>query len=212
VNKQKEKWNELALEDAKYYVCAKRGDSDEKFRQYGEDHYEEHIINDGLIKSYVPIFSNAIVMEIGCGIGRMTEFFALDFKGVFAIDVSDKMIDLAKERLSNMDNVSFVETDGESFPLSSNSVDFVFSFLVFQHIPSIESIEKNFKEVHRVLKEDGLFKVQIRGVEVPMGKWYSGVSFDAGSAKELCDKTGFKIIKYADINKRSFWLWLKNEK
>ena len=211
MNEQKEKWDKLALDDAKYYICARKDDSEEKFKQYGMDHYAEYIIEDPVVRNFIPDFSVSTILEIGCGIGRMTEFMASDFKKVMAVDVSKEMIRLGKERLASIANIDFIETDGESFPFENDSIDFAFSFLVFQHVPSMESIRKNFKEVNRVLKSAGMFKVQLRGVPTEKGKWFSGVDFDISSISDLCDQTVFEVIKYAGANTRSFWVWLKNE-
>ena len=210
MNKQKETWNELAVKDAKYYIYSEKGVTDCSFRISGEKDYQKHIYNDSIIRSFVPDFSICNILEIGCGIGRMTELLASDFKSVFAIDVSGKMIERAKTRMQRFNNVNLFETDGNSFAvIDSGSIDLAFSYLVFQHISVRESIENNFREVNRSLKNGGLFKVQIRGLKTDYDQWYSGIDYNLDSAKKLCEQTGFELIKYDGINKRSLWLWLK---
>jgi ubiquinone/menaquinone biosynthesis C-methylase UbiE len=46
-------------------------------------------------------------------------------------------------------NVTFQATDGANLPLEANSFDFVFSYEVFQHLPSHEVIRQNLTEVAR---------------------------------------------------------------
>jgi ubiquinone/menaquinone biosynthesis C-methylase UbiE len=139
---------------------------------------------------------------------RMTEFMARDFKNVLAVDVSGEMIKLAKKRLETANNISLFETDGETFPFATNSIDFIFSFLVFQHVPDKKIIEKNFTDIYRVLKEDGIFKVRIRGVKTIQKQWYSGADYNLESATQLCKQTGFELIHYDGVGTSRFWLWL----
>lgn len=210
MNKQKETWNELASKDAKYYIYSKKGVNDCIFKSSGETDYQNHINGDSIIRSFIPYFSDCNILEIGCGIGRVTEFMAMNFRSVFAIDVSGKMIEQARKRMQRFNNVNLFETDGNSFAvIDSDSIDLVFSYLVFQHVSVRESIENNFMESNRVLKRGGLFKVQIRGIKTDFNRWYSGIDYNLDSAKKLCEQTGFELIKYDGINKRSLWLWLR---
>jgi hypothetical protein len=59
-------------------------------------------------------------------------------------------------------------------------IDFAFSSMVFQHIPSREIIESYVREVHRLLRPNALFKFQVQGcpdvAHEPQNSW-AGVSF-----------------------------------
>ena len=111
-----------------------------------------------IISSSFPDFKEVSVIEIGCGIGRITEFIAKDFKKVIGIDISGEMISKCKKRLKHQKNIAYYETDGKTLPSSDNSIDFVFSFIVFQHMPDKKVIRKNFMEVNRILKKFPDFK------------------------------------------------------
>ena len=209
MKKQKKLWNDLATKNVKHLIwSSKENPTDDEFRSSGKQDYEKYISKDLLIRQYVPDFGNSVILEIGCGIGRMTEFMALDFKNVIGVDISTNMIRRGKERLSFLKNVDLIEADGESLPIPDDAINFAFSFIVFQHMPDKSVIEKNFVEVHRVLKKGCLFKVQIRGKETKKGMWYTGAHYDLNSTKELCDKVGFDLIKYEGVGERYFWLWL----
>ena len=39
-----------------------------------------------------------------------------------------------------------------------------FSFIVFQHMPNKKVVGKNFEEIKRVLKNNGIAKIQVRGL------------------------------------------------
>lgn len=205
----KERWDKLARENARYFIFSdKKSESEEDFRMAGKNDYEQLISGDRFIGDKF-IGKDKTILEIGCGIGRMTEFFANDFGKVYGIDISGEMIAQGKKRLAGIDNIELLETDGLNLPVLDNSIDLIFSYIVFQHMPSYEIVEKNFKEANRVLKEDSLFKVQLRGVPAKKETWYYGVDYNMSSVKKLIEKTGFNLIHYEGVNTKYFWLWLK---
>lgn len=208
----KRKWNALAKENARYFILSRDESRDERsFQKTGRDDYKEFILGDSIIKEKF-INHNKTVLEIGCGIGRLLEFFSPDFKQVYGVDISEEMVKKGKERLGGINNIEIIETDGVSLPFSDKSIDLIFSYIVFQHMPSYEIIEKNFKEAHRVLKDNGLFKVQLRGVPAKKGTWYYGVHYNMESVKKLIRKTGFNLIHYEGAGQKYFWLWLRKNK
>lgn len=207
----KKRWNALAKENARYFILSRDESRDERsFRKTGQEDYEKLILGDPLIKEKF-INKNKTIMEIGCGIGRMTEFFANDFRKVYGFDISEEMIREGRERLRKINNIELIATDGAHFPLADNSVDLIFSYIVFQHMPKREIIEKNFKEARRVLKKDGLFKVQLRGVPAKKGTWYYGADYNLKQAEALAEKTGLKLFCHEGEGTKYFWLWLINE-
>ena len=71
-------------------------------------------------------------------------------------------------------------------------------------------VEKNFKEVYRVLKPGGVFKVLLRSDKQDnLESWWAGVHHDKEAVNKLCKDTGFKKLKRAMHDKFGFWLWLE---
>jgi ubiquinone/menaquinone biosynthesis C-methylase UbiE len=92
-------------------------------------------------------------LEIGCGAGRMPRALSTRFNLVYAYDVSDSYIQIAKNKNKQLSNIIFRANDGTSFPeIKDNSVDFVFSGWTMQHMPTKEVVVKNIKEICRILK------------------------------------------------------------
>jgi len=206
MNKQKQLWEKLAKENSRYYINSDKGKgiTDEEFRDSGLNDFIDFINNDKLI----PL--DTTILEIGCGIGRMTEFMAYDWPEVIAVDISSEMIRQGGERLKKYSNIKFIETDGETLPVDDNSVDVVFSYLVFQHMKTEEMVEKNFREAHRVLRPGGVFKVLLRtDQQKNMEKWWTGVHYTEETAKSLYDPIGFSLIKLEQVKTYAMWLWLK---
>jgi ubiquinone/menaquinone biosynthesis C-methylase UbiE len=202
MNKLKELWEKLAQKNSKYYIFTDKGKNitEEDFRQSGENDYMRLIVKDFLFVVDEPL------LEIGCGNGRMTEWITQDFT-VIGIDISEEMIRQVKLRVRK--NAKFLVSDGKTIPLGDNSVGSAFSYLVFQHMKTRKMIEENFKEVYRVLKKGGMFKVLLRYDEVNLKQWWGGVNYDEKSAIILAESFGFYVEKIEKVNNYGLWLWLK---
>ena len=199
----KKLWDKLAKKNSKYYINSDKGKgiTEQQFRDSGYKDYIDHIDNDELMHNGGMLF-----LEIGCGTGRMTEYINKDFE-VVGIDISGEMIKQARKRLPGID---FIETNGYSFPsLKNNSFDIAFSYLVFQHFKDRKMVEANFKEVYRVLKPKGMFKVRIRSDKVDKSRWWGGVEYTEQSIGKLIKEVGFKLLKTETVGHYGFWLWLE---
>lgn len=206
---QKQLWEELAKKNSKYYINSDYGRkiTDTQFRDSGKNTYDKFIANDKFITT------RNTVLDYGCGTGRLMEFMSHDFKKVIGVDISPTMILEGKKRLTEFDNVEFLETDGETIPLANDSVDFVFSYLVFQHIKTQEMVEATFKEIYRVLNTNGVFKVLLRtDKQKDMNNWWAGVNLDEETIKKIYMDIGFKLLNIEHIDSNSYWLWLTKSK
>ncbi|MCB9805872.1 class I SAM-dependent methyltransferase [Candidatus Nomurabacteria bacterium] len=192
-------------------LVKKRFCIDEKqFKEIGDENYKEHIENDDIVKSKLGNFSDKKVLNIGCGVGRLEECMPPHFGNVYGIDISEVMVEKAKERLSQLHNVVVQATDGVSFPFNDEFFDFIFSYIVFQHMPSKEVVKKNFEEIFRSLKKGGVAKIQIRGGHQPFKwQWFYGPVFKEQEAIDMVKSVGFNVLKTQDPDKKRFWLWLE---
>lgn len=202
INTSKNKWQSLAEKDAKYFVWTEKEKvSEEDFRNSGKRDYSYVVKEDPILQERLGPLKKDVALEIGCGVGRITEFLADDFNIVYGVDISAHMIEEAKKRLP-WENFHFLEGGGMSLPIDSGSIDFIISHAVFQHMPSHKVVASNFKEAFRVLKVGGLFKVQLRATETSRRNWFYGVSYSQRTAEKLSLKTGFKVI-YNNLIDRS---------
>jgi len=203
---QKAKWNILAKKNAHYYInSALKEKNENKYKESGLNDVKKLIIDDEIIKKKVK-FSESVILEIGCGNGRMTDFMTDYFKTVYAIDISSEMIVQARERVPKK-NVIFLVSDGESFEVPDNCIDIVFSWIVFQHFSTKKMVERNIQEIYRVLKPGGIAKIQLRGKKSFGGllrflKWYYGVSFNKEEASKMISEFGFNILSVSGAGNR----------
>lgn len=102
------------------------------------------------------------VVEIGCGVGRMTRVLSERGATVRALDVSERMLDQARRHNPGLDNVEWLLGDGESLAgIESGSADAVVSHVVFQHIPDPAVTLGYVREIGRVLRPGGWAAFQV---------------------------------------------------
>lgn len=97
------------------------------------------------------------VLQVGCGAGRIEKHLAGMVAQVTGIDISERMLDMARQRLAGLNNASFKKSDGTTIDVPSDTLDVVFSFLVFIHIHDPAMCSGIFDSVRRVLKPGGRF-------------------------------------------------------
>lgn len=111
-----------------------------------------------LIKGYA---ETNIILDFGCGPGKVSERIALmDGKyKVIAVDQSQNMLDIAKEKRS-YSNITYClsENDELNF-LETSSVDCVIACFVIITNESEHRIKKFISEIYRVLKPNGHFLI-----------------------------------------------------
>jgi ubiquinone/menaquinone biosynthesis C-methylase UbiE len=92
------------------------------------------------------------VVDIGCGVGRLTRAIAKDVISIDAFDISDEMLSLAQER--GPTSVSFRLAEGFSLkPLEDHCAGLVLGYCVFQHLPHLDAVDVYMKEMVQVSKK-----------------------------------------------------------
>jgi SAM-dependent methyltransferase len=186
-------WDRRAQEDYKLHIATGHAGSEETFRASGAQDLDA-IVLDG-----VDLDRSAEILEIGCGVGRLLVPLAARVAVAHGVDISPVMIAKSKEYASGVPNVKTALTDGAFAHLSDSSIDFVFSFIVFQHIPARAPIRRYVEEAARVLKPGGVFRFQVDG------RWwwkhalggpgtYDGVKFSPQQVRELLEGTPFTVV------------------
>jgi SAM-dependent methyltransferase len=94
-----------------------------------------------------------IVLDFGCGSGRISHWIAPRVKKVLGLEVTAEMLDLAKQNKTS-ENVEWMLYDGAHFPALSYSFDLVLSVGVLQ-IMRGESLKKTVSHLSRYLKSMG---------------------------------------------------------
>jgi 2-polyprenyl-3-methyl-5-hydroxy-6-metoxy-1,4-benzoquinol methylase len=167
-------WDERARQDAMHYIMTDRSDwSLAEFLQSGENDIVRFV--DPFLESRRVGRESAL--DVGCGIGRLAVPLARRFTQVDALDISQEMIDKAKELHASVTNLNFSVGSGVDLErFASDRYDLVFSYIMLQHIPDPEIIYGYLREFGRVLKPGGwtFFQVPndaISGHEKYLRRW-----------------------------------------
>ncbi len=211
VERMRRDWDQRARENARFYVNTERENwTDEEFFASGERTVAEEILTDMINICQGKEPKQMKVLEIGCGAGRVTRALSGLFGDVYAVDISGEMIAQAKQALASQPNAHLFQNSGADLAvLGDVQVDFAFSTIVFQHIPSREVIENYVREVYRLLRPGGLFKFQVQGdstLQEQDDSWL-GVSFSDRQAVELAERCGFEPRHRHGQGNQYFWLW-----
>ncbi len=110
-----------------------------------------------------------LALDFGCGAGRLTRALAMHFDEALGVDVSAGMLDTARALNADIGNVRFVENATPRLPMVADaSVDFVYSCMTLQHIPSVLA-QGYVEEFLRVLAPGGVAGFQF--VTGPDASW-----------------------------------------
>ena len=192
----REDWNARAGEDAYYYVAfGRRDQADGEFDDTGAE------VVAGLEWELKRVPSNhpraRRALEIGCGPGRLMRPMAQHFGEIHGVDVSDAMIAKARQRLSGIPHAHAHVGSGSTLAQFADlSFDYVYSYAVFQHIPSRDVVFNYLNEAVRVLKPNGLVRAQVNGLP-PEARTYdtwSGVRIAPDEIRDFCRSNGLLLL------------------
>ncbi len=208
----REDWNARAGEDAYYYVAfGRREQDDDEFDETGRE------IVDGLkwelkrIPTATPRARRAL--EIGCGPGRLLRPMSRLFGEIHGVDVADAMIQRARQRLAGIPHAHAHTGSGSDLAqFADASFDFIYSYAVFQHIPSRDVVFNYLREAVRVLKPHGLVRVQMNGLppEARVYDTWSGVRITPSEVRDFCREHGLLLLALEGRHTQYMWTtWLK---
>jgi ubiquinone/menaquinone biosynthesis C-methylase UbiE len=107
------------------------------------------------LQDSVGIGKEDVVLEIGCGIGRVGKVVAPLCRKWIGCDVAPNMLSLAAQRLKDLSNVELVEISGYDLSgVAGASVDVVYCTVVFMHLESWDRYNYVL-EAFRVLRPMG---------------------------------------------------------
>jgi len=118
------------------------------------------------------------MVEIGCGIGRMTCAFTREYGSVVACDLDAGFLERCHETVANLGEPGRLTTsqvvDGRTLDLPPNSTDLAFSYITLQHCDADDALELTSQAV-RVTRPGGRIALNYRArsgkdvVVLPLG-------------------------------------------
>lgn len=155
--------------------------------------------------SLIPESKNGLCLDIGCGSGLLTEKIKERGYNVISCDFDERAIKLCKEKGTEAIQVNS-ETD--RIPFDDNHFDLISCFEVIEHIKSPQNM---LNEIHRTLKQDGIFVISTPNISW----WYLRIKhllgiwdfhdmdhirfYNPNLLKRCLNDFGFKVIQVKSI-------------
>ena len=212
-DQMREEWNERAREDAHYFVAfGRRDQDDEEFFSTGSGLVGELVKELKRLPSDKPP-GQLRALEIGCGPGRLLRPMSRFFAEIHGIDVSDEMVALARQKLAGVPNAFPHHAGGSDlaqFP--DRYFGFVYSYAVFQHIPSAEVVFSYLRETLRVLEPGGIARLHINGLPKTSKTYttWEGVRISAAEVRQFAAEQGVELLALTGVDTQYMWTtWRK---
>ena len=144
---------------------------------------------------------NKTILELGCGSAGMTKQLAINGSNrkVIACEVDE--LQHEKNLCLDIENIEFKLNGAQNIELEDSSVDMIFMFKSFHHIP-YDLMKKALEEIKRVLKPNGLAYISeplFKGVQnelISMFHDEQQVRIDAFEhIKEAVESEQFKLFR-----------------
>jgi SAM-dependent methyltransferase len=133
----------------------------EQFVATGDDEVGAYLAVFGL----EPTTGDATMVEIGCGIGRMTCAFTRVFDTVIACDLDAGFLERCHEIVGRLGRIDALQTvhvaDGRSLNIPSAIADLTFSYITLQHCTADDAMDLATEAV-RVTKPGGRIALNLR--------------------------------------------------
>ena len=101
-----------------------------------------------IIQKYLKEDNKATAVDVGCGSGEFTNILKKYYGKVIGIDISDKMINLAREKSKG--NIIFQINECTNISLNDNSADYIFALGLLDYVENLQVV---FSEFKRILKK-----------------------------------------------------------
>lgn len=133
---------------------------------------------------------DSIVLDIGCGGGRLTKSIAPHVKKIYGIDYSKELIKSAKK--SKLSNITYKTMDGEKLDFNKNTFDVVISQAVINK--DMCKAKPTLKSIKKVLKPNG--KIVIKMIYSSWGKEFKFKSgYNKKEITNILKKLNFRNIQ-----------------
>lgn len=135
-----------------------------------------------LMKRLIDIDPGMKVLEIGCGTGLYSIPFARKGCDVTGIDISEEMLDIAREK-SHVDDVdiTLLNMNADKLKFNDGSFDRIFSMGVLDFV---DDLSVTFEQAYRTLKPGGKISIAVVNRDSDWGKHYMDKAYNKGKVYE----------------------------
>lgn len=143
---QRDEWDRRAAQDGLYAVMSRRWSPGDCARVH-QQHVE-------LITTWLSPLEGSRVLDVGCGVGRLSVVLAGRGASVIGVDTSEVMLGRARPAAAGL-QVQFFCAPADHLPLGDEGVDHAVAVMVLQHIVEDRRFAGVLSELVRVVRPGG---------------------------------------------------------
>ena len=139
-------------------------------------------------------FAFSIVLELGCGTGKNTNYLLKKADKIIGIDFSQEMLNKARAKIQD-ERVEFRKADlTAEWNIENDYADLITCSLVLEHIEDLDFV---FNQAHKKLKNGGIFFIS----ELHPFKQYSGskAKFETENGTQELETSVHHVSEYLDV-------------
>lgn len=134
--------------------------------------------------------------DLGCGTGQISEALAPWARSVIAVESSAEMLQAARDRLADHDNVELRRGELEALPIDDATLDAAAMCLVLHHVAEPAEV---LRETARVLRPGGRFlavdMIEHERVEYQREMGHVWLGFAADAIERWLSEAGFERVR-----------------
>lgn len=156
------------------------------------------------------------ILDVACGTGELERMILERFPSqpVVGIDITEAMLEFARDKCANFPNVKFHQGDSASLMFNSGQFDVVVSCSALHYM---REGERFFREAHRVLAPGGRIIIIDWCRDFFFAKLYDLISkiykrahhkvYSKSEIISLLENSGFSITKFHTFHVKPYW-WM----
>ena len=171
-----------------------------------ERHYSPGRTWEVTTRTIVQLLELGDVLDVASGDGVLAELLAPRARSIHCLDISQRVVDAGRKRLSNFDNVSFAAGDMHDLPVPDNAFDTV---LLMHALTYTERPQKVFDEACRVLRPGGRLLAATLNKHphenAVMAYNHLNLGFSEAQLRQYCTRSGLvaQNIQVSAVEKRT---------
>ncbi len=171
-----------------------------------ERHYSPGRTLEATMRAIVQLLDLGDVLDVASGDGVLAELLAPRSRSIKCLDISQRVVDAGKTRLSSYKNVSFERGDMHKLPVAGASFD---TLLLMHALTYTNQPEKVFSEAARVLRPGGRLlavTLQKHSHKTAVAAYnHVNLGFTEAQLRKLCSKAGLETlnIQLSAVEKRT---------
>ena len=149
------------------------------------------------------------ILDVGCGTGEILNTIATDKNNYYGIDLSEKMVNIAKGK-NNSKNITYLVGDAEFLPFEDSTFDIIICVESFHHYPNPNAV---IKEFYRVLNNGGTLIICDMYRKAPLRQFYNFLMkiVNTGDVKIYTKNEISKILENEKFIIENYYLWEMRE-